>query len=144
MRRRELLRAGIKSARLTNFVKRRCQTWKALPSAGRRRRVLGKGQRWRYNVPLAILMPEDRTMARTLPTPPPGFDELSTDEKLEYVQSLWDRIAARPEDVPIPDWHREVLEERLQAYRANPTEGRPWDEVREEIQNKLQSRRRSR
>jgi putative addiction module component (TIGR02574 family) len=83
-------------------------------------------------------------MARTLPIPPPGFDDLSTDEKLEYVQSLWDRIAARPEDVPIPDWHREVLEERLKAHRANPAAGRPWDEVRAEILNKLQSRRQGR
>jgi hypothetical protein len=52
-------------------------------------------------------------MARALPFPPPGFDELSMDEKLDYLQSLWDRIAAQPQAVPVPDWHREVLEERL-------------------------------
>lgn len=80
-------------------------------------------------------------MARTLPLPPPGFDELSTDEKLEYVQSLWDRIAAHPEEIPVPDWHREVLEERMKAYRANPTEGKPWEEVRADLLDKLQSRR---
>ena len=80
-------------------------------------------------------------MARSLPLPPPGFDELSVDEKVDYVQSLWDRIAARPEDVPVPDWHREILAERLRAHRANPTEGRPWDEVRDEILEKLQRRR---
>jgi putative addiction module component (TIGR02574 family) len=82
-------------------------------------------------------------MARTLPIPP-EFDGLSTDEKLEYVQSLWDRIAARPEEVPVPGWHREVLGERLEAYRANPAEGRAWDEVRQELLNKLQSRRQGR
>jgi putative addiction module component (TIGR02574 family) len=80
-------------------------------------------------------------MARSLPLPPPGFDELSIDEKVDYVQSLWDRIAVRPEDVPVPDWHREVLEERLKAYQANPTEGRPWEEIEEEILDKLQRRR---
>jgi putative addiction module component len=42
---------------------------------------------------------------------------------------------------PVPDWHREVLAERLKAYRANPTEGRPWEEVLEEILDKLQRRR---
>jgi putative addiction module component (TIGR02574 family) len=83
-------------------------------------------------------------MARALPLPPPGFDELSMDEKLDYVQSLWDRIAAQPREVPVPDWHRELLEERLEAYRANPNEGRSWEEVRNELQDKLQRRRQTR
>jgi putative addiction module component (TIGR02574 family) len=83
-------------------------------------------------------------MARALPIPPPGFDELSLDEKLDYVQSLWDRIAAQPQDVPVPDWHREVLNERLEAYRADPNAGRPWEEVRNELQDKLQRRRQTR
>jgi hypothetical protein len=26
--------------------------------------------------------------------PPPGFDELSVEEQIDYVQSLWNRIAA--------------------------------------------------
>ena len=80
-------------------------------------------------------------MARSLPLPPPGFDELSIDEKVDYVQSLWDRIASRPEDVPVPDWHLEVLEDRFKAYQANPTEGAPWDEIEEEILDKLRRRR---
>jgi putative addiction module component (TIGR02574 family) len=80
-------------------------------------------------------------MARTLPIPPPGFDDLSVDEKLDYLQSLWDRIAAHPEDVPVPSWHREVLEERMKAYRANPSEGKPWEDVRQELRDKLQRRR---
>ena len=69
-------------------------------------------------------------MAQTLSIPPPGFDELSVEEQLDYVQTLWDRIAAHPDAIPIPDWHRQVLDDRLAAYRNNPTEGRSWDEVR--------------
>jgi putative addiction module component (TIGR02574 family) len=72
-------------------------------------------------------------MALPLPIPPPGFDELPVEEKLDYVQSLWDRIAAEPGAVPVPTWHREVIRERLAAHRADPEEGRPWEEVRDEI-----------
>jgi hypothetical protein len=32
-------------------------------------------------------------MNRSLPIPPPGFDELPTDEKVRYVETLWDRNA---------------------------------------------------
>jgi hypothetical protein len=29
-------------------------------------------------------------MSNPVPLPPPGFDDLSVDEKLDYLQSLWD------------------------------------------------------
>ncbi|PYQ63036.1 MAG: hypothetical protein DMF53_11400 [Acidobacteria bacterium] len=80
-------------------------------------------------------------MPRALPLPPPGFDDLSVEEKLDYVQSLWDRITTRPEEVPVPDWHQRVIEERLAAHRADPGVARPWEEVRDEITEKLKQRR---
>jgi len=83
-------------------------------------------------------------MARSLPIPPPGFDDLSVDEKVDYLQSLWDRIGAHPEDVPVPDWHREIIAERLKAHQERPNESRPWEEVRQEILDKLQQRRSNR
>ncbi len=36
-------------------------------------------------------------MSQTLPIPPPGFEALSLEEQIDYVQSLWDDIAAQPE-----------------------------------------------
>ena len=66
------------------------------------------------------------------------------EEKVEYVQSLWDRIAVHSEEIPVPGWHREILEKRLEAYQANPSEGRPWEEVRDELLDKLRSRRQNR
>jgi putative addiction module component (TIGR02574 family) len=72
-------------------------------------------------------------MSEALPLPPPGFDALSVDEQIDYVQSLWDHIAARPEDVPVPDWHREILAERLAAHRANEDQGKGWEEFENEL-----------
>jgi putative addiction module component (TIGR02574 family) len=71
--------------------------------------------------------------------PPPGFDELSPDEKLEYIQALWDHFAERPEDVPVPDWHREVIAQRLAAYRRGELTARPWSEIREELLTRLRT-----
>lgn len=59
-------------------------------------------------------------MSKPVPIPPPGFDKLSVDEQIDYVQSLSDRIAAAPEQVRVPDWHREALNERRRDYEANP------------------------
>jgi putative addiction module component (TIGR02574 family) len=76
-------------------------------------------------------------MVKTMPIPPPGFDELSAEDKIDYVQSLWDRIAASPEEVPVPEWHKQIISERLAAYRANPNEGRTWEQVRTDLEQRL-------
>src|SRR3989337_1691523 len=78
-----------------------------------------------------------KRMASQLPLPPPGFDELSPDDQIDYVQSLWDRIAAQPEQVRVPEWHRDVIRQRMANRDASAAEARPWDKVRDEIQNKL-------
>lgn len=75
-----------------------------------------------------------------LPSPPPGFDELPVEEKLEYVQSLWDRIAEDADSVPVPDWHRQVLRERLEDRRLNRDAGLDWSEVRDRIRRELSQR----
>lgn len=82
-------------------------------------------------------------MADTLPIPPPGFDELPVEEKVLYVEALWDRIAAAPEEVSVPDWHRHLLSERLAEYQSDPKAGRPWREVRDELLRELAGRRRT-
>ena len=76
-------------------------------------------------------------MTDKLPLPPPGFDDLPVEDKIDYVQFLWDRIAARPDQIPVPDWHRQVLDQRLATLKANPEAGRPWQDVRDEIRSKL-------
>ena len=78
-------------------------------------------------------------MPATVPLPPPGFDELPVDEQIDYVQSLWDRIAADPEEVPLPEWHRKVLAERLCELAENPANGDAWPSVRDRIRAKLGS-----
>lgn len=79
-------------------------------------------------------------MATNPPIPPTGFDDLSLEDQIDYVQSLWDRIAAQPDQVPLPEWHRQVIRQRIAEHDANLSEGRPWEEVRSEIRNQLTRR----
>jgi putative addiction module component (TIGR02574 family) len=72
--------------------------------------------------------------------PPPGFDTLSADEKLEYIQALWDHFSEHPEEVPVPEWHRQVVVERLAAHRRLEITSRPWSAVREELLARLRAR----
>lgn len=75
-----------------------------------------------------------------VPIPPPGFDDLSVDEQIDFVQSLWDQIAATAEQVPVPEWHRQVIRERVASYNANLSADRLWTDVRTDIERKLRDR----
>ncbi len=39
--------------------------------------------------------------------------QLPPGERLELVEQIWDSLAATPEAVPGPDWHRAELDRRL-------------------------------
>lgn len=69
--------------------------------------------------------------------PPPGFDDLTPEEKLDYVQALWDRIAARPEEVPVPEWQRQLVRERLAAHQRGEGSSVAWSTVRQEAEDLL-------
>jgi len=78
-------------------------------------------------------------MSSPLPFPPPGFDQLSRTEQLEYVEKLLDHIKPPNEKyAEIPDWHREILEEAMARYRALGFEGTPWEEFEKELDKELE------
>jgi putative addiction module component (TIGR02574 family) len=88
-------------------------------------------------------LPKDylRNVANVVPIPPPGFDELTPEEKVRYVGALWDRIVEDQENLPISDAQRTIIRERLAAHQANPQAARPWSEVRREIELAIAERR---
>ena len=70
---------------------------------------------------------------------PPEFDAVPKDQRIAFVQELWDRIAQDPDRVPVPNEHKRILDERLSAYQLNPQPGRSWSEVRNQLLVKLRS-----
>ena len=76
-------------------------------------------------------------MSSKLPIPPPGFDELSPDEQTDYVQELYDYVDSHPQRVSIPDWHLELIEERMARYRENGMEGTTLEEFEKELLEQL-------
>lgn len=72
-------------------------------------------------------------MGQALAIPPPGFEALSVEEQIDYVQALWDRIAAGADRVAVPEWHKQIIDDRLAAYKKDPNAGVPWDELRSRL-----------
>ena len=58
--------------------------------------------------------------------------QLNVADKLELITRLWDSLPEAP-DSPPPDWHREILDERLARANDSPETGIPWAEVRDRL-----------
>lgn len=65
---------------------------------------------------------------------PPGFEQLSKDQQIDYVQQLWDLILAIPDQVPVPVWHLEVVRERVASQDAAQLS--QWSEVKQRLLSK--------
>ncbi len=58
-------------------------------------------------------------------------------EKLQLVEDLWDAIAEEAAQQKLSAAQRTLLEARLAESDANPDDGKPWEEVRAEIEQSL-------
>jgi putative addiction module component (TIGR02574 family) len=72
-----------------------------------------------------------------LPVPePPGFSDLTKAEQIRYLQALWDKIADQPPDLPVPESHLRLAEDRLAAHRADPGRARTAHDVLDRLAKK--------
>ena len=69
-----------------------------------------------------------------VPNPPPGFDELSPEEQIEYLQRLWNHIAADDSKIDVPQWHRDILRQRISEDTSE--EASSWDEVKKRLERR--------
>lgn len=65
-------------------------------------------------------------------------DGMSVAEKLVLMERLWDDLSRRPEDVPLPQWHGDVLAERMRAVREGRSNFVPWDEAKRRLRERLE------
>ena len=68
----------------------------------------------------------------------PNFnvDQLNPSQKLELIAQLWDSLPNTTEAIPIPEWHKLALEQRLAAADADPDAARPWDEIKRRLRDR--------
>jgi putative addiction module component (TIGR02574 family) len=59
---------------------------------------------------------------------------LSVAQRLKLIEDLWVSIEAEVSDsLPLPEWHRNEIDRRLDALDAGGSVGEAWNKVRERI-----------
>lgn len=56
-----------------------------------------------------------------------ALSKLTPDERLELAMDLWDSLT--PDDLPTPQWHLDLLRERLAEDERDPESAIPGDVV---------------
>lgn len=58
-----------------------------------------------------------------------NFDGWTVEQKLALIDKLWDSIPPTQPTPAIPDWHRDVIAERLAARKERPEAVSPLEDV---------------
>lgn len=65
---------------------------------------------------------------------PEDIRALPVEDRLRLIEELWDSLD--DEDVaalPISEWQKAVIDERLAAHACDPAAACPWDDVKIEL-----------
>lgn len=63
--------------------------------------------------------------------------EMTLQEKLAVMESLWEDLARSPEAIESPTWHKDILDERRQRLAEKKSRFIDWQTAKAEIRNKL-------
>jgi putative addiction module component (TIGR02574 family) len=58
-------------------------------------------------------------------------------EKLALLEVLWSDLASEPDRVEIPEWHKDILDERTRACESGAVESIDWEVAKEEIRKRI-------
>jgi hypothetical protein len=58
---------------------------------------------------------------------------MTTEQKLQTMEALWDSLWPKPDEVSSPDWHGKVLQERAERVAAGRARFSDWETAKERL-----------
>ena len=65
------------------------------------------------------------------------LDKMSVEEKLQAMESIWDDLCDRADNLVSPAWHGEVLADRESALQGGDDEFIDWETAKQNIKKQL-------
>lgn len=63
--------------------------------------------------------------------------QLPFHEKLRVIEALWDDLTCQEEQLDVPEWHKEILNEREKLLREGEAEFIDWEVAKKQIQEEI-------
>jgi hypothetical protein len=61
------------------------------------------------------------------------LDRMTLEEKLLAMEALWDDLCRREEAVPVPQWHKDLLDERERLVQQGKARFIDWETAKQRI-----------
>jgi hypothetical protein len=65
------------------------------------------------------------------------LDRMSLPEKLRLMEVLWDDLTRKPDDIPSPAWHKDVLEDIRRRAESGEEQFSDWESAKKEIRRRV-------
>ncbi|MFT4589629.1 MAG: putative addiction module component (TIGR02574 family) [Candidatus Binatia bacterium] len=59
-------------------------------------------------------------------------------DKLQMIETLWDDIARREDELEMPQWQRDLLDERERLVESGKAEFLDWEDAKQQISKATQ------
>ncbi len=71
-------------------------------------------------------------MQKTLP-----LNEMTTTEKLVVINQIWDDLLRNPDEIPSPEWHKDVLSARAERIKKGEAHFKDFESVKSELRSEF-------
>ena len=68
---------------------------------------------------------------------PLQIEQMSVEEKLRAMEALWEDLRRGERNVPVPQWHKDLLDERERLVREGKARFSGWDEAKKRIASQV-------
>ena len=62
-----------------------------------------------------------------------NVEQMTLEEKLRAMEALWENLSRREEDIPVPQWHKELLDEREALLKEAKAKFIDWETAKARI-----------
>jgi hypothetical protein len=63
--------------------------------------------------------------------------EMTVQEKLAVMESLWEDLSRSPEAIESPEWHKDLLDQRQQRIAEGAAKFEDWEIAKAKIREKV-------
>lgn len=70
-----------------------------------------------------------------MPTLP--LEKMAVSEKLQIMEELWSDLCCNQDQIPIPEWHKDLLDKRAELVKQGKATFVDWESAKKRIAAKI-------
>jgi putative addiction module component (TIGR02574 family) len=69
------------------------------------------------------------------------IDRMTVQEKLQAMEALWNSLRQNEQDVPVPQWHKDILDARERDIKSGKAKFLDWETAKAQIADEIRQNR---